>query len=76
MGASLAWLGTEDDFADPPYLFVEGHMGDGTYAALAPSIGFVCSAFLGEPFDPVPQEVLHELHQLAERAIAQQIRAE
>lgn len=41
VGYAAAWFAVEADFADPPYLFDIAYMGQGVYAAMTPSTGFV-----------------------------------
>lgn len=61
-GAGVAWCGLEGDFVDPPDLFDPKQMGEGVWAVLEPSIGFVCAAPIDADFAPVPQKILERLH--------------
>ena len=64
-GYRAAWLALEGDFADPPYLFDPGAMGQSVYAAASPETGFISHDGGDGDLKPLTDPDLERLRELA-----------
>ncbi|RME57009.1 hypothetical protein D6779_09585 [Candidatus Parcubacteria bacterium] len=68
--AIVAWAGLEGMFVEPPDLFHKDKMGGGVWAAVLPSRRQFGIPGLDEPFQPLDEHALDELHRIVTSSLS------